>query len=30
VKKRLFFDTPVTQQYERARTRLWTQVKTGS
>jgi len=29
VKKRLFFDTPVTQQYERARTRLWTQVKTG-
>ena len=30
VKKRLFFDTPVTRQYERARTRLWTQVKTGS
>lgn len=30
VKKRLFFDTPVTQQYERERTRLWTQVKTGS
>ena len=30
VKKRLFFDAPVTQQYERSRTRLWTQVKTGS
>jgi len=30
VKKRLFFDTQVTPQYERARTRLWTQVKTGS
>lgn len=30
VRKRLFFDTPVTQQYERLRTRAWTRVKTGS
>jgi putrescine transport system substrate-binding protein len=30
VRQRLFFDTPVTQQFERARTRLWTRVKTGS
>ncbi|MGH6797161.1 MAG: polyamine ABC transporter substrate-binding protein, partial [Roseiarcus sp.] len=28
VRKRLFFDTPVTQQYERLRTRAWTRVKT--
>jgi len=30
VKQRLFFDTPASQQYERARTRLWTKVKTGT
>ena len=30
VRKRLFFDTPVTQQYERQRTRAWTRVKTGT
>ena len=29
VRKRLFFDTPVSQDYERARTRAWTRVKTG-
>jgi len=29
VRARLFFDRPVTQQYERARTRAWTRVKTG-
>jgi putrescine transport system substrate-binding protein len=30
VRARLFFDKPVTQDYERARTRAWTRVKTGS
>jgi putrescine transport system substrate-binding protein len=30
VKQRLFFDTPVTPQYARERTRLWTRVKTGT
>lgn len=30
VRKRLFFDRPVTPEYERARTRAWTRVKTGS
>ncbi len=30
VRQRLFFDKPVTQQYERLRTRAWTRVKTGS
>ena len=30
VRARLFFDKPVTQQYERLRTRAWTKVKTGS
>ncbi len=30
VRKRLFFDKPVTPEYERARTRAWTRVKTGS
>ncbi len=30
VKKRLYFDTPVTAEYERLRTRAWTRVKTGS
>jgi putrescine transport system substrate-binding protein len=30
VRARLFFDTPVTPQYERLRTRAWTKVKTGS
>jgi putrescine transport system substrate-binding protein len=30
VRARLFFDKPVTPQYERARTRAWTKVKTGS
>jgi hypothetical protein len=29
VRKRLFFDKPVTPQYERLRTRAWTRVKTG-
>ncbi|HUZ75552.1 MAG TPA: polyamine ABC transporter substrate-binding protein [Stellaceae bacterium] len=29
VRARLFFDTPVTAQYERLRTRAWTRVKTG-
>ena len=29
VRQRLFFDTPVTPQYERLRTRAWTRVKTG-
>ncbi len=29
VRQRLFFDTPVTPQYERLRTRAWTKVKTG-
>jgi putrescine transport system substrate-binding protein len=30
VRARLFFDKPVTPQYERLRTRAWTKVKTGS
>jgi putrescine transport system substrate-binding protein len=30
VRKRLFFDKPVMPDYERARTRAWTRVKTGS
>jgi putrescine transport system substrate-binding protein len=30
VRKRLFFDQPVTPEFERARTRAWTRVKTGS
>ncbi|HEY5211266.1 MAG TPA: polyamine ABC transporter substrate-binding protein [Stellaceae bacterium] len=30
VRKRLFFDRPVTPEFERARTRAWTRVKTGS
>ena len=30
VRARLFFDKPVTPQYERLRTRAWTRVKTGS
>jgi putrescine transport system substrate-binding protein len=30
VRARLFFDKPVTSQYERLRTRAWTRVKTGS
>ena len=30
VRQRLFFDKPVTPEYERARTRAWTRVKTGS
>jgi putrescine transport system substrate-binding protein len=30
VRARLFFDQPVTQDYERRRTRAWTRVKTGS
>jgi putrescine transport system substrate-binding protein len=30
VRARLFFDKPVTPQYERLRTRDWTRVKTGS
>ncbi|HXQ49532.1 MAG TPA: polyamine ABC transporter substrate-binding protein [Stellaceae bacterium] len=29
VRARLFFDQPVTPQYERLRTRAWTRVKTG-
>lgn len=29
VRTRLFFDKPVTQQYERLRTRAWTRIKTG-
>jgi putrescine transport system substrate-binding protein len=29
VRRRLYFDQPVSQQYERARTRAWTRVKTG-
>ncbi|HTS94363.1 MAG TPA: polyamine ABC transporter substrate-binding protein [Stellaceae bacterium] len=29
VRKRLFFDTPVSPEYERERTRTWTRVKTG-
>jgi putrescine transport system substrate-binding protein len=29
VRARLFFDKPVTPQYERQRTRAWTKVKTG-
>jgi putrescine transport system substrate-binding protein len=29
VRQRLFFDKPVTPQYERLRTRAWTKVKTG-
>ena len=30
VRARLFFDKPVTPQYERQRTRVWTKVKTGT
>jgi len=30
VRKRLFFDKPVTPEFERARTRAWTRIKTGS
>ena len=30
VRARLFFDKPVTPQFERLRTRAWTRVKTGS
>ncbi len=30
VRARLFFDKPVTPQYERLRTRAWTKVKTGA
>ena len=30
VRARLFFDKPVTPQYERTRTRAWTGVKTGN
>jgi putrescine transport system substrate-binding protein len=29
VRRRLFFDKPVSPQYERLRTRAWTRVKTG-
>ncbi len=29
VRARLFFDTPVTPQYERLRTRAWMRIKTG-
>jgi putrescine transport system substrate-binding protein len=29
VRARLFFDKPVTPQYERLRTRTWTRIKTG-
>jgi putrescine transport system substrate-binding protein len=29
VRARLFFDKPVTPQYERVRTRAWTRIKTG-
>ena len=29
VRQRLYFDKPVTPQYERLRTRAWTRVKTG-
>jgi putrescine transport system substrate-binding protein len=29
VRRRLFFDTPVSAQYDRLRTRAWTRVKTG-
>ncbi|HUK60224.1 MAG TPA: polyamine ABC transporter substrate-binding protein [Stellaceae bacterium] len=29
VRKRLYFDQPVSAQYERLRTRAWTRVKTG-
>ena len=29
VRQRLFFDKPVTPQYERLRTRAWTRIKTG-
>ncbi|HKT19588.1 MAG TPA: polyamine ABC transporter substrate-binding protein [Stellaceae bacterium] len=29
VRARLFFDKPVTPQYERLRTRAWTRIKTG-
>jgi putrescine transport system substrate-binding protein len=29
VRQRLYFDTPVSLQYERLRTRAWTRVKTG-
>jgi putrescine transport system substrate-binding protein len=30
VRARLFFDKPVTPEYERLRTRAWTHIKTGS
>ena len=30
VRARLFFDKPVTPEYERLRTRAWTRIKTGS
>jgi putrescine transport system substrate-binding protein len=30
VRQRLFFDKPVTPQFERLRTRAWTRVKTGT
>jgi putrescine transport system substrate-binding protein len=30
VRARLFFDKPVTPQYERLRTRAWTRIKTGA
>jgi putrescine transport system substrate-binding protein len=30
VRARLFFDKPVTPQYERLRTRAWTRIKTGN
>ncbi len=30
IRQHLFFDKPVTPQYERLRTRAWTRVKTGS
>jgi putrescine transport system substrate-binding protein len=30
VRKRLFFDRPVTPEFERTRTRAWTRIKTGS
>ena len=30
VRARLFFDKPVTPEYERLRTRAWTRIKTGN
>ena len=30
LRQRLFFDKPVTPQFERLRTRAWTKVKTGT